>query len=267
MTADRGRPRPGLGVADGLTDSAIRRPQRRRASTGIEPRRLRQGRHADRLRPMWSDWSAELVAKVAPGDRSRARRTARRRPRARPGIRPDRAGRAALGHAHGPPARPHRRHAARGRARRPRRPRRPSPTQLGPARSRGAGASADGPRARCSATCGPAGMRVGSGDVGRSRPDRGHPGRARRSTRSWTRSSAPTTGCRSSPPRRRAPPVPAARRRPGADGDDRRLAGRPRDGSRGRGGLVIGVLSGVGVHDELEPFADVIVSSIADLLP
>jgi phosphoglycolate phosphatase-like HAD superfamily hydrolase len=32
-------------------------------------------------------------------------------------------------------------------------------------------------------------------------------------------------------------------------------------------GLVIGVLSGVGVHDELEPFADAIVSSIADLLP
>jgi phosphoglycolate phosphatase-like HAD superfamily hydrolase len=31
-------------------------------------------------------------------------------------------------------------------------------------------------------------------------------------------------------------------------------------------GLVIGVLSGVGVHDELEPFADAIVSSIADLV-
>ena len=31
-------------------------------------------------------------------------------------------------------------------------------------------------------------------------------------------------------------------------------------------GLVVGVLSGVGVHDELEPFADAIVSSIADLM-
>ena len=32
-------------------------------------------------------------------------------------------------------------------------------------------------------------------------------------------------------------------------------------------GRVIGVLSGVGVRDELEPLADVVIASIGDLVP
>jgi phosphoglycolate phosphatase-like HAD superfamily hydrolase len=55
-----------------------------------------------------------------------------------------------------------------------------------------------------------------------------------------------------------------------APGRTAMIGDSPADVQMGRAagaGLVIGVLSGVGVEDELRPFADVIVPSIAELLP
>ena len=50
-------------------------------------------------------------------------------------------------------------------------------------------------------------------------------------------------------------------------GDDRRLPGRRRDGSGGRRAARRRRAVGVGVRDELAPFSDAILGSVADLLP